>query len=292
MTVNLNQVIIFNLFADERLVENIRTRLELIRGAMVCSQFPDGETYIRVDTAVKDKHIIVVSSLDYPDQKILPLLFFVETVKSLGAKSVGLIAPYLAYMRQDARFQVGEGITSNYFAALLSRYFSWLITIDPHLHRHHSLSQIYTIPAHALHVRKLIAMWIKANVQNPLLIGPHIGSELWVSQIAKEIDAPHLIVDIDMSEFTHYKYQTPVMVDEIISTGRTVLRTVEKLSLLKMESPLVIGVHGLFIENAYENLLNSGIKQIITCNTIAHPSNQIDVSGLLAESVHRYGIFN
>ncbi len=213
-------------------------------------------------------------------------------MKSLGAKSVGLIAPYLAYMRQDARFQVGEGITSNYFAALLSRYFSWLVTIDPHLHRHHSLNQIYTIPAHALHVRELIAIWIRSNVRNPLLIGPHIESELWVSQIAKEIDAPHLIVDIDMSEFTHYKHQTPVMVDEIISTGRTVLRTVEKLSLLKMEPPLVIGVHGLFIENAYENLLNSGIKQIVTCNTIAHPSNQIDVSGLLAEGVHRYGVFN
>src|SRR3546814_1718571 len=76
-----------------------------------------------------------LSSLDHPYAKVLPLLFAADTARDLGARRIVLVAPYLAYMRQDIRFHAGEAVTSRTFAAILSRHLDWLVTVDPHLHR-------------------------------------------------------------------------------------------------------------------------------------------------------------
>jgi ribose-phosphate pyrophosphokinase len=81
----------------------------------------------------------------------LPLLFAADTARDLGARRIGLVAPYLAYMRQDIRFHAGEAVTSRTFAAILSRHLDWLVTVDPHLHRYHELSEIYRIPTQVVH---------------------------------------------------------------------------------------------------------------------------------------------
>ena len=88
------------------------------------------------------------------------LLFAADAARQLGARKVGLVAPYLCYMRQDRSFKPGEAVTSRSFAALLSRACDWLVTVDPHLHRYKSLSEIYAIPARALHAGPAIADWI------------------------------------------------------------------------------------------------------------------------------------
>lgn len=90
--------------------------------------------------------VITVSTLDQPNSKILPLIFMAGTLKELGVNKIYLIAPYLAYMRQYKRFHSGEAITSTIFAQLLSSYFDGMITIAPHLHRIHQLSEIYNMP--------------------------------------------------------------------------------------------------------------------------------------------------
>ena len=135
-------------------------------------RFPDGETYVRLDSGVAGRAVVLVATLDRPDPKFLPLAFVAATARELGASRVGLIAPYLAYMRQDRRFHPGEAITSQLFAHHLSGIADWLITIDPHLHRVSALSNIYTIPAISVHASPLLADWIKNSVQSPLLIGP------------------------------------------------------------------------------------------------------------------------
>lgn len=290
--------IIFNLTANDNLVKNIAEVLEIEQVEVIFRHFPDDETYIRIDFPVQDHDVIVVCSLSYPDQKILPLLYFAETVKSLGARSVGLVAPYLAYMRQDSSFQAGEGVTSNYFAKLLSQYFSWLITVDPHLHRYHSLSEIYTIPTMALHVAELFAVWIKANVAKPLLIGPDVESEKWIKQAAKSISTPYVILNkkrfgdrdvaIDLPNLLEYQDYIPVIIDDIISTGKTMLKIVEQLQSQNKQSPILLGIHALFVEDAYEELMAAGVNKIVTTNTISHITNQIDISHLLADGIHDF----
>src|SRR3990167_1218431 len=131
--------ILFSLFDQHPLIPIIAEKMNVELGKAVWRDFPDGETYLKIDNKLQDRKVIILNSLEHQNSKILPLLFLAETARSLGAKRVGLCAPYLSYMRQDKQFQPGEGLTSDYFSALLSRYFDWLVTVDPHLHRHHDL---------------------------------------------------------------------------------------------------------------------------------------------------------
>ena len=125
----------------------------------------------------------------------------------------------------------------------------------------------------------------------PLLIGPDSESEQWVSEVAKNANAPFIIlqkerlgdrdVKVTIPEVEKYLNHTPVLVDDIISTAHTMIETVNHLKQLAMKAPVCIGVHAVFAGNAFEELSMSGAQQIVTCNTIKHQSNKIDVSELV-----------
>lgn len=289
--------IILNLFDDYPLVNKIANKLNFEMGNVIFHDFPDKETYIKFENVLQNRELIILNSLNNPNQKILPLLFVAETARALGAKRVGLCAPYLAYMRQDKRFKAGEGITSDYFAKLLSHYFDWLITVDPHLHRHHHLSELYSIPTLVLHAAPRISEWIAKEIKHPLIIGPDHESEQWVSEVADGANVPYLILEkirhgdkqVEISEpsIEAYSDHTPVLVDDIISTAHTMIETINHLKSAQMKPPVCIGVHAVFADNAYESLLQAGAKQVITCNTIIHPSNQIDLTGIMIEGIEQ-----
>jgi ribose-phosphate pyrophosphokinase len=258
-------------------------------------RFPDGETYLRYETLPEKRPVILLCSLDRPDEKLLPLLFAAATARDLGAASVGLVCPYLAYMRQDRRFRTGEALTSEHFARVLSREIDWLVTVDPHLHRHASLSEVYTVPALAVHAAPLIADWVRANVERPLFIGPDAESEQWVAAVALASRAPHVVlqkirrsdrdVEVTVPYLERWRDATPVLVDDIVSTARTMIETIRHLVRVGMPPPVCVAVHGVFAEGAYQELLKAGASRVATSNTILHESNAIDVTGLLAEAI-------
>lgn len=290
--------ILFSLLdSNKMLTEKISENCNFEIGSLALHQFPDEETYIKINSDIKDRKIILFASLDHPNKKTLPLVFISQTMRELGAKEIGLISPYLAYMRQDKKFNPGEGITSKYFAALLSEYFDWLLTIDPHLHRRKSLDEIYTIPTTVLHATTPIVSWIKNNIKNPLIIGPDKESEQWVSDIAKKLNAPFLVleklrngdrsVEISFPSIEQYQDCIPVLVDDIISTAKTMIETILHLKKMKAKPPICIGVHGIFAGNAYQDLLNAGVAKVITCNSIEHESNGIDLSQEICDWINK-----
>jgi len=253
--------------------------------------FPDGESYVRVCSDVKDRQVAILCSLNQPDAKTLPMIFLAATLKRLGATKITLIAPYLAYMRQDKEFNVGEAVTSQVFAPLLSHYVDVLVTIDPHLHRYDSLSEVYSCECKTLSAAPLMAEWIKANVSKPLIIGPDAESEQWVGQVAAQVGAPHLVLEktrhsdrdvtINLPQMSAFKGYSPVLVDDIISTAGTMIKT---LSLLHAESfveATCLATHALFAGDAYDALQKAGAGRVVTSNTILHPSNGMDIASLL-----------
>jgi ribose-phosphate pyrophosphokinase len=129
---------------NEALAEPLRHELGAQAIAFEMRRFPDGETYLRIDSDVAGQAVAVLCTLHDPDAHAVALVFLSDTLRELGARQVGLIAPYLAYMRQDRRFQSGEALTSSSFARPLSTQFDWLVTVDPHLHRRRSLDEIYS----------------------------------------------------------------------------------------------------------------------------------------------------
>ncbi|MFA7381434.1 MAG: ribose-phosphate pyrophosphokinase [Bacteroidia bacterium] len=287
---NNNNTIIFALPGNESLANAIAKKHQVPIGEFTIRNFPDGETYLRILSDVKNKKVVLVCSLDRPDAKLLPLYFLSKTAIELGAKCTCLIAPYLAYMRQDKQFHPGEGITSKYFASLVSCFAETITTVDPHLHRYDSLSEIYSVPATVVKAANHISDWIKNNIQNPVLIGPDSESEQWVSEVAVNANAPFLVlqkirhgdkdVEVSVPQVEKFKNHTPVLVDDIISTARTMIETVAHLNKAGMLPPVCVGVHAVFAGNAYHDLQNAGAAKVITCNTIPHESNKIDISSL------------
>lgn len=287
--------VIFYFPKQEKLAKTLCTKNGATLGSLTFRRFPEGESYIQIHNEVKNKKVILVCGLENADEKIMGLMFFAKTVKEFGATEIGLVAPYLGYMRMDKRFNNGEAITSNIFAEFLSKQVDWLVTVDPHLHRHKTLEEIYSIPCKTLHATDPIVSWIKANVKNPVLVGPDEESEQWVREIAKKSAAPFVIlnkirrgdfdVEVSIPELEKYQQYTPILIDDIISTAQTMIETVKHLKNLKMKPPICIGVHAIFAGDAFEKLQNSGVEKIVSCNTILHHSNAIDVFDLIASSL-------
>ena len=285
-------LILFSLPGNEELTETIALLLGAEIGKTEIRLFPDGESYVRVLSDVKNKDAVLICTLNQPNEKFLPLYFLSKAVKDQGAKHICLVAPYLAYMRQDKAFKPGESITSHCFGEIVSSFVDSIITVDPHLHRRKSLSEIYSIPNKVVHATDHIADWIIKNVENPVLIGPDGESEQWVSEVAFKAKVPYTVlqkvrsgdrnVEVSVPQIEEYKNHTPVLIDDIISTARTMIETAKHLKNLGMNPPICIGVHAVFASSAMADLLGAGVKQIVTCNTIPHLCNDIDLSDLLA----------
>ncbi len=256
--------------------------------------FPDGETYLRILSDCLNRDVIILANIHQPNCKLLPLVFLCEALKEMGCNSITLIAPYLPYMRQDIQFHPGEAVTSRFFAKLLSQYIDHLITIDPHLHRYHSLSQIYTCKTTVLQANPVIAEWIKNNVATPFIVGPDSESEQWAANVANMIACPFLILEkqrfgdkevrVSAGCTEEFKGLTPVLIDDIISTGRTMIKTADWLANAGFCPPVCIGVHALFSEDALTVMQQAKIEKVLTCTTISHESNQIDISNLLIQA--------
>jgi ribose-phosphate pyrophosphokinase len=259
--------------------------------------FPDGETLVRIDVPVKDRRVVLAGSLHFPDTKTLPLIFAADAARELGASQVGLVAPYLAYMRQDQRFNPGEAVTSRSYARLLSSSLDFLVTVDPHLHRWHSLQDIYPVRTQAVASAPMIARWIGANVRSPLVIGPDEESEQWVREVARLADAPWAVmtktrrgdrdVDVNLPHRDHWPGRTPVLLDDIVSTGQTVIEAAWALRKAGLPPPLCVVVHGLFDSDALCRIMRAGVSQVVTTDSIVHGSNAIFLEEALARALHK-----
>lgn len=278
--------ILFAMPGNERLAGQVCAARSWEAGSLQTRQFPDGESYIRFLTDIKGRDVAIVCTLDCPDQKVMPLYLAASIARELGAKRVGLVVPYLAYMRQDAHFQSGEGITAAHFARLLSGVCDWLVTVDPHLHRILNLSEVYTVPTRVVHAAPEIARWISANVARPLIIGPDAESEQWVAEVAGT-DYPYTVlqkkrhgdreVEVSVPDIDRWRDRTPVLVDDIASTARTMIAAVSHLRAAGAAAPVCVAVHAIFNGSAYAALQGAGVARIVSCNTILHESNQIDM---------------
>ena len=258
-------------------------------------RFPDGETYVRYLTSPHARDVILVAALDRPDAKTNQLLFAAAGARDLGARRIGLIVPYLPYMRQDARFADGEVITSTVFAALLSTHVDWLVTVDPHLHRWTALSQIYTIPTKVVNAAGTLADWIAANVEVPLLIGPDEESQQWVARAAARISSPHMVltkqrhgdrsVSISTPDLAAWRDRQPVILDDTISSAHTMIETVRHIKAQGMPAPVCCAIHGVYDDASLNALRQAGAARVVTSNTIDCETAEIDISGLIAAAL-------
>jgi len=255
-------------------------------------QFPDGELYVRMPRERVDDSVAIVGNLS--TENFLRVAFLAGTARDLGALKVGLVAPYLAYMRQDSVFNPGEGVTQRYFAKLVSSCVDWLVTVDPHLHRVHSLEGIYEIPTTIARAAPVIARWIAGEVAKPVLVGPDAESKQWVAAVAESCGAPFVILektrrgdrDVSVSAPDYaFNGHTPVVIDDIVSTGRTMVEATRMLRAAGSAAPMCVAIHAVFANAVQDALVAAGAIGIVTCDTIPHVSNRICVADPIADAV-------
>jgi ribose-phosphate pyrophosphokinase len=280
---------------NQDMANRLADELDAELGVATIRRFPDGESYVRIESALAGRSAIVVCTLDRPDEKLVPLLLLAAAARESGAVGVGLVSPYLAYMRQDVRFHAGETVSARHFAAWLSGAFDWLMTADVHLHRIASLSEVYAIPARNVHAAAAVAAWLRAEVARPLVVGPDEERAQWAADVALRAGAPSIVlrkvrggdreVEVSVPDVDRWREHTPVLVDDIVSTGRTMIETIGHLRHAGMGAPVCIAVHAVFAGDAAQALVSAGAGRVVSCDTVAHPSNRISLAAELAAAV-------
>ena len=262
--------------------------------------FPDGESLMTLPGDLDGADVALLATLRDPDRLALPLRFAAATAREMGARRVGLIAPYLGYMRQDRRFEAGQAVSARLFAQFLGESFDWLVTVDPHLHRIARLEEVFPIPAVRAVSAPLLANWIKTNLPDAVLLGPDSESQQWVAEVARLAGRPYEVlrkvrtgdrqVEVSVPESAVLRDGTPVILDDIASSGRTLVRTIERLVAAGSRAPVCLVIHAVFAGSAHDDILAAGAARIITTDTIPHPSNAIRIASVLAEAFGSLGV--
>ncbi|MFW5704221.1 MAG: ribose-phosphate diphosphokinase [Nanoarchaeota archaeon] len=290
-------MIITTLKNSEKLAKKISKEMKIPYMETESITFPDGDIYLKYKKDLTEKKLIIVESMQpNSNETLMRIIFAAKTAKDLGAKKVILIAPYLAFMRQDKRFNPGECVSAPIMAELLNNSIDQLITIDPHLHRIPKLSDIFTIKAKNYTANHVIADYIKKKFKNEIIVGPDWESYQWADDIAQEVGVKKTVlekdrhsfrsVDVKIKDKIDMKGKNVIIVDDIISTGNTMIKAAQKARKLGAKTVTAIGVHGLFVENGLKKM-HKHFDKILTVNTIEHETNIIDISPELVSAIKK-----
>ncbi len=252
-------------------------------------RFPDGELKVTLPVPLPAT-VTVLRSLAQPNEKLVELVLLADTARALGARRLTLVAPYLAYMRQDKAFRPGEAISQVVIGRLLAQRFDAVVTVDPHLHRIAALDE--AIPAEAavaLSAAPLIGTYFSDRSPRPLLLGPDAESERWVKAAAGDaldyaVCTKHRHGDHDV------RIELPdvplagrdvVLVDDVVSTGGTLAECARKALAAGARRVSAAVTHALLNGDA-RTLAAAGVAELVSTDTVAHPSNRISVVDLIA----------
>jgi ribose-phosphate pyrophosphokinase len=255
--------------------------------------FPDWESLVRV-RATPGAPAIVVRSLDDPNAKLVELLLAADALRRAGAGPLTLVAPYLAYMRQDRIFAPGEPISQRVVGALLGGAFDRVLTVEAHLHRIRKLAEVFPCRAASLAAAPALARWLREHAAGALLVGPDEESEVWVRDVAAEAGLACSIGRKRRRSDAEVELSLPalpagvtraVLVDDIVSTGGTLAGAARALRRAGVATVEALVVHAVFAAGSLAALAEAGVARVVSTDTIPHPTNEIGVAALLATAL-------
>lgn len=286
-------------FKDEA---NAALKLVELAGLTPClierHDFPDSEFKLKLPSTLS-RRAVLFRSLNHPNEKLVELLLTAKTAKQLGVQHLTLVAPYLAYMRQDIAFVPGEVVSQRIVGDLLAALFDAVITLDPHLHRVDSLQEAVPVKnAINISAAPILGDLVVQKRANPFLIGPDEESAQWVAQAAAAHHLDYAVatktrmgdrsVDIALPPI-NVKDRAVVLLDDIASSGHTLARAAELLLAAGASSVDVAVTHALFDSQAEAMVKKAGVSQIWSTDCIAHSSNAVSVMPAIAQALLKLG---
>ncbi|MFB6462350.1 ribose-phosphate pyrophosphokinase [Bradyrhizobium tunisiense] len=277
--------------------KRLAARLGLSCSEIAVHRFPDGE--LRVAVAPPTDIVLLYAPLDQPNDKLIALLFAAEALRRGGAKRLVLIAPYLCYMRQDAAFHAGEAISQRAMGGLLATIVDRIVTVDAHLHRTPDIASVFP----GIEAENLSAMPAIANAlargggidPATIVIGPDMESEPWVNDVASRLGLQHTVarktrhgdrsVAISFADPGLLAGRPALMVDDIVSSGTTLMATAKALTAMGATAVDAIVTHALFPAGMIAAFAEAGIRSVRSTDSVPHPTNAIALDEILAATL-------
>jgi len=258
------------------------------------TRFPDGELYVRADAKFEGEHAIVVQSTPYPqNDNLVELCLLLDLAKDLGASRVTAVAPYLAYSRQDKRFKPGEAISIRTICKLIERSgASDVFTVDVH---EEGVMRNFACPAYNLTAMPLIGKYLaKLDLHDPIIIAPDEEASPFAKRVAVELMADHDYLEKRRVTPTQVEVRPKrlsvsgrdvVIVDDIISTGGTIIEAAKILKKQGARRFYAACAHPVFAGKALKRVLAAGVRKIVATDTIEHRTSVVSVAPVIAEAI-------
>lgn len=279
-------------------------RLASLLNVSVCQiethRFPDQESLVRVP--VPTHTAIIYRSLNEPDRKIVELLLAASAARDQGAQRVILIAPYLAYMRQDMAFHAGEAVSQRIIGRLIADHFDGLLTVDAHLHRIAELSDVVPdIPTINLSAAPLLTGLIE-RAGNPVIIGPDSESLQWTKSIACPLGLDMLVaskkrsgdrnVSLSFTGSDRVCGRSAILVDDMISSGRTLIEAARLLYAAGAVSIEALVTHCLAGPGELATMRAEGIERISSSDSVHGATNRAHLAPLFSQALQDHGLIS
>ena len=280
--------------ASKDLAKRIARRLKAKYVDADTRTFPDGESKITFRHNLKKSVVLVVQSTYPPvDTNLLQILSIISEVKKISSKIYAII-PYMGYARQDRQFLNGEIVTMSVVAKMLQAAGAKkAIAVDIHSKtalRHFKIptENVSAIPELAKYLKKL-------KLKNPIVVSPDTGGSLRAKKFADILKSDFITLKKSRNRKTgkvsiqstkaDVNGKDLIIVDDIISTGGSVVKATQFLKKQKCKRVFVVCTHGLLVGDAEKNIKKAGVTQIISTNTIPRSISKVDVSGVIAQAV-------
>jgi len=279
--------------ASKTIAEDLSKKLHIPLAKTISKRFPDDELYIRIISDISRKDVIIVQTT-YPDYNIVELFLLQNAVKEAGAKEIIVVVPYLGYARQDKKFEPGEPISAKAIANLISLHANTAITVDPH--KEHILD-FFTIPAYSCSAVPQLAKYLKKKDIN-MVLAPDKGAIDRAKQASEIIGCEFDYMEKIRIDGTTVEIKPKnldaqnkniAIIDDIISTGGTMAKSIRELKRQKAKQIYVACTHGLFAGDAVKKLISAGCHEIISTDTIKSDFSKVKITPSIAQllsSIH------
>ena len=286
-------MIVFSGTRSTALAWEVAKELRTNLGKSEVSSFPDGELYIRIDTPVKGKECALVQSTR-TNQDLVELLLTLDTLKDLGATQVHAVIPYMGYARQDKRFKEGESLSAKIVLKMINEVSDSITTINCHFLDGAGESYYNNVHFNNLDAIPLIVEYFRNKAAKPLFIAPDKGSMGYAKEAAKQLNCEfdHLQKTrlsgtevVIKNKKLSVKGMDVIMLDDIISTGGTIVEAAKVIRSWRPNSVSVGCVHGLFLKGM--EIFQGAVDRLIATNTLDNPASKVSVAGLIAGHLKR-----
>lgn len=282
---------IFSGSSNPKLAAQICERLGVQLGKIKLSRFKSGEVYVHYEESIRNSDVFIVQSLSHPiNELFVELLVMIDAAKRASARTVNIIMPYYGYARQERKSAPREPISAKMVADVLTTAGATrVVTIDLHAP---AIQGFFNIPVDHLTTLDIMTSYLKSkSITNPVVVSPDAGRASMAEKLASGLDAPFAMMikkrpAHNKSVITHVigdvKGFTPIIIEDLIDTGSTIVNVVEGLKERGAEDSFICASHGLFSDNGMKRLEHPNIREVVITDSIAVPEVHAEVFKVLS----------